>query len=304
VVPNLYKLSDADLKQRAEDGDLEADGALHDRIVVRGLVANAPNYIQLWTWIAPRFLLHFKKDDSGRVRIYLQLDDSISIGELEVHKSSIVWWQKFLRQLQGCESNAGSSGPGERSAFPPPWLQLRIDNARRRRIYLDATERIDIAEIKYYWANIRLWQKFLREEQGAEPYTVDGYLDSLNRLHENGKSYSEIARGIDERAIYWVDRYCERMAGCLDEESLKGDEWSEVKAKHWEEECSAALFGFNVLGCSGEEMRAWLKQALAHAVLRRDAPRACVDRQLIIDAIRKFRNRGKKGLGVRKIKKT
>ena len=314
-VPSLYKLSDADLKKRAEDGGLDAEGALHDRVVVRGLVLNHPDYVQLWTWIATRFWLNIKKDNSHRVRIYLQLDESITIETIEVHWWKIRWWQRFLSELQGPEPYAeegarkrqGKLPVSRQDSFPPPWLQLKRDNSKRIRIYLQMDETITVRRIKEHWGGIREWQGFLRESQGPEPHTTDGYLSLLNSLHGHGKSYSELARHVELQAIYWLDRYVKKMSGGLDEISLRDDEWSEDEAIHWEEECSAALNGFRILGCSRDEIRSWLKQALKHLTSNKAASIFCdglVERQAIIDALKRFKNRGKKGLGVIQHKKT
>lgn len=334
----LYKLSDAVLKQRAEEGDEEAERVLQDRVIVRGLVSNNPSYTdQHWTWLGEQLCLHFKRSSAHprRVRLILKINESMTGAFLELHWSEIHRWQKFLGNLQGPEpSDTGNtprqgnlSGPGNSA---PSWLQLDRDNDKRPYVSILVNDTLRIPEIKRYWKWVRSWHRLLREECGPTPYSSDEFLSRLDTLHENGMSYAQIARHIEEDACYRLERYMYHLRGVFDDRWVKAneDDWPADQAKHWLEECSAALYGFYVLRCPETDVSVWLRMTVCsivkHArarmirlgasdwsrlspldfVLERKAITSVVDRDKVIHALKKLKNRGKKGLGVRQNKKT
>lgn len=335
-MPPLYKLSDAALKKRAEDGDEEAEIILQDREIVRGLVAKDPTYTdQHWTWLGTQLCLHFRRSavPPCRVGLALRITESITAEFLELHWSEVRTWHKFLLDLQGAEpSNCESpSRDGKLSVDrdePPPWL--RLDQYKEQRPYacILVNDTLRIPEIKRYWTWVRSWHRFLREEYGPSPYSSDGFLKRLNNLHENGRSYTQIARLVEEEACSMLERRMYRLRGSSLDELVNDDEWTADEVKHWLDECSAGLYGLNVLGCSRSDVSDWLRRTLRSIgikamaslkqansddrsrlspmdfVLNREAIDPVVDREKVIHALRKFNNRGKKGLSVRQNKKT
>lgn len=332
---DLYKLSDADLKERAVAGNEEAERVLQDRVIVRGLVSNDPTYTdQHWTWLDTQLCLLFKRSRAlpQRVSLIIKINESMTGEFLEDHWSEVETWRKFLRNLQGPEP-AAHTEHALRHGYcsvtihgAPAWLRLtRYNNDNRPYVYMFLNDTIKRRDIKKscFTKWIRPWQQLVREEYGPAPYTTDGFLSRLNSLHEKGMSYAEIARHVEREACYRLERHVYHMRGALDESWIKTDEWTADQTNHWLEVCSAGLSGFNVLGCSREDVSVWLRLTLQSIVkngmarlmrtggsdssklspldlvLDQEAIAHVVDRESVIHALKKFRNRGKKGLGVR-----
>lgn len=344
-VPNLYKLSDYDLKKRSEEGDRKAERVLQDRVIVRGLVLNDPTYTdQHWTWLDTQLCVHFKRSAAHprRVRLILKINESTTVEFLQLHWSEVRWWRKFLRNLQGPEPSGTESVPGQETLAgsghgPPPWLRLQRDNDKRPYVSILLNDTIEVPEIKRCWSWVRSYRRFVREDFGPVPHSADGYLSRLNELHNKGMSYADIARLVEEEARSWLARYMYQLRGWFDENLVMADEWTADQEKHLLEECSAALYGFNVLKCGREDISEWLRLTLrsmvmnskarlkqadatkwlrdarlkradvpdweflspSDFVLNRETIAPVVEREKVIHALRKFRNRGKKGLAVR-----
>ena len=339
-VPILYKLSDADLKERAEAGNEEAEIVLQDRVIVRGLVSNDPTYTdQHWTWLDTQLCLHFKRlaVPPHRVRLILKINESITGEFFELHWSEVRRWQKFLRNLQGPEPSVTVSTPLQENLSvsgngAPPWLRLDRDSDKRPYVSILLNDTIKVPEIKRCWEWVRLWQRFLREEYGPAPYTDDSFLSRLNTLHKNGLSYAMIARRVEEEAFSRLERRMYHLRGAYVENLAKADEWTADEARHYLEGFSAGLYGLRVLGYGRADVSDWLRLTLRSIaingmarlerdkvmarlrrekvpdwstlsplafVLNREAITPIVDREKVIHALRKFKNRGKKGLGVR-----
>lgn len=333
----LYKLADADLKVRAENGDSDAERILQDRVIVRGLISNDPTYTdQHWTWLDTQLCLHFKRSATlpRRVHLILQINESITGEFLELHWSEVYSWQKFLRNLQGPEPSDTEHAPLQRSFSisgngAPPWLRFDRDNNKRPYVSILLNDTIKCRQIRSCFGKwIRPLQRFLREDLGFAPDTSHEFLSRLNTLHEEGMSYAEIGRHVENEACYRLERYVYHMRGVLDENLVSNEEWTVDQTNHWLEECSDGLYGLNVLGCSRAEVSVWLRRTLCSIVkngmdklskgevsdwskllpldfvLNQKAITPVVDRDTVIHALKKFKNRGKKGLGVRQIKKT
>ncbi|NOS81312.1 MAG: hypothetical protein HOP32_07005 [Nitrospira sp.] len=82
-------------------GDLEAKTVLEARRIVRDLATNPHTEIaEPQIRLASRFWLQFKKNRSGRVGMWLELDESLSIDKIKQHWPEIRQWQDFLDDWQ------------------------------------------------------------------------------------------------------------------------------------------------------------------------------------------------------------
>ena len=87
---------------RDMEGDEEAEGVLEEREIVRDLATNPDSqYAEPQVRLAPRVWLKFKKDGSGRVCVWLELDESLTLEKIKIHWEEIREWQNFLRDWQG-----------------------------------------------------------------------------------------------------------------------------------------------------------------------------------------------------------
>lgn len=326
-VPSLYKLSDAQLQERAEAGNEEAERVLQDRVIVRGLVLRDPTYTdQHWTWLDAQLCLHFKRSavPPYRVRLIIKINESMTGEFFELHWSEVRAWEKFLCNLQGPEPSPTESALRQghcslRITDDPPWLKLDRDkNDERPYVCIFVNDTLGVPEIKRHWSWVRSYQQFLREDYGPHPHSSDGYLSRLNALHEKGMSYAKIARRVEQDACYMLARHLYHLRDSIDDELVSADQM-----KHWLEEGSAALDGMKVLKCSEEAISYWLRCILRSMMekgraglmqaaysdssqlsvgdflLNQEEIPYVVDRQKVIDALKKIKDRGKKGLGVR-----
>ncbi|MEK7763477.1 MAG: hypothetical protein AAB433_18015 [Nitrospirota bacterium] len=312
-----HTLSNDSLEKLRADGDDEAEGVLQYREIVKDFATNPhTQYAEPRICIAPCFWLRFEKDSSRRVRIWLEVDESLTIAKIEKHLEEIRQWQRFLCEWQGPEGG-GNDGHSDHLGYlnanelrisPPPWLNLKKDSYcdRRIRMYIELDEPLIVKNIvkniKPHWDWILKWRRFLREEQGPERGGRDGYLNHLDTLKAKGLSYSEIAERVACGAIDWLEWY--RRQGLVEFEMAltRIDSWSEEETRHWESECSAAFSGFRIVGgCDSAEIRAWWKEALKairkkEGLSMKEMKWLCADRnpvsnRRIIDALRAFRSR-------------
>ncbi len=326
-MPSLYKLSDAELQERAEAGNEEAERVLNDRVIVRGLVLRDPTYTdQHWTWLDAHLCLRFWRSGVPpyRVRLIIKINESMTGEFFELHWSEVRAWQKFLRSLQGPEPSPTESALrlghcSVRITDDPQWLKLDQDkNDERPYVCIYVNDTLGVPGIKRHWSWVRSYQQFLREEYGPYPHSSDGYLSRLNVLHEKGMSYAKIARHVEQEACYMLARHLYHLRDSSDGVLVSAD-----LMKHWLEQGSAALDGMKVLKCSHEAISNWLRCTLRSMIEKgqaglmqagysdwsqlsvgdfllnqEDIPHV-VDRQKVIDALKKMKDRGKKGLGVR-----
>lgn len=93
------------LKKWDKEGDEEAREVLAQRDIVRDLATNPHTKVEApQIWLAPRFWIQFKKHTTGgRVGLWLELDEAVTLQKIKDHWSEIRQWQDFLRDWQGPE---------------------------------------------------------------------------------------------------------------------------------------------------------------------------------------------------------
>lgn len=98
-----YSLSSEFLKiLRDKEGDEEANDVLEDREIVRDLATNPyTQYGEPQIRLAPRVWIKFRKDGTGRVYMWLEMNEDVNPEKIKSCWKEIRQWQDFLRDWQG-----------------------------------------------------------------------------------------------------------------------------------------------------------------------------------------------------------
>lgn len=183
--PSLQNLWD-------EEADHEAIGVLLDRGNIRDLATNPHTEIgEPNICIAPRFWLLFRKNLHGRVRIFLELDRSITSDKIKKHMPEIRQWQDFLDDWQGPEDYGGDR------------YLLSLHKRHRRGVtYADLAEHVA--------ADALSWLQWLQSQE----------------LSDFKKALPEIDRWSDHERDYWASNCSAalqlfKLAGAKDEEKIR-----------------------------------------------------------------------------------
>jgi len=173
-------------------GDQEAKLTLEERKIIRDLATNPLTEIaEPQIRIAPRFWLQFKKNRSGRVRMWLELDESLTVEKIKGLWPEIRQWQKFLHDWQGSSSSVADR-----------YLLSLEKRHRRGATYVDVAESVGDDAISWL-----VWYRG-------------------NDLEEFEKALSHIDDLSDEDMNHWASECSAalqllRQAGAKNEESLR-----------------------------------------------------------------------------------
>ena len=175
-----------------EQGDLQARGVLQHRELIRDLCSNPHTEIaEPLVWLAPRFNIQFKKDKYGRVRMWLDLDKSLTVEKIKERWPEIRQWQDILDDWQGPEESGGDR-----------YLLSLHEKHRRGFTYADLAESVA--------ADALSWLEWF---QGQE-------------LSDFKKALPMINRWSDQERDYWASNCSAalqlfKLAGAKDEEKIR-----------------------------------------------------------------------------------